>query len=164
MTARHSRSGSSPFPLIPTTKTNQSHLSNSQVHSFRTCVELGLTLTLLPWFLPQVGVAVRQELGDKGPHRKFLPQNYVIAEALDASPCSSVGGASPPVPTSPTQRLSEAAIAHWAACLTFLARRARAQDIRDAAERKVREALSFPAYHQDSLSGGRSELGDAEAC
>lgn len=71
-------------------------------------------------------MAVRLELGDRRHRRVAVPRAYLIAEALDASPSASAQV--PSLPTSPSDRLSEACILHFAACLRFLNRRARGLD------------------------------------
>jgi hypothetical protein len=102
-----------------------------------------------------VGVAVRNELGDTQHKLLSVPRSYLVAEALDQSPSSAIGVAEPllsmalgsqagnkpgpasvAVPTDPLQRLSEPMVLHFAAALRYLARASKAQDLRDAEEKR----------------------------
>lgn len=87
-----------------------------------------------------MGVAVRLELGDRRHKRVVVPEAYLLAEALDVSPSASAKV--PHLPSSPHERLSEEALMHFAACLRFLARRAKAHDLRDARSSGGRSGLA----------------------
>ncbi|TFJ85437.1 hypothetical protein NSK_002947, partial [Nannochloropsis salina CCMP1776] len=110
----------------------------------------------------KVGLALRHELRSSS-SAWSLPHPYLLADALNQPPSAAFPSSLPPsLPSSlpPDAPLSEAAVAHFVACVLYLWRRSRAHDLMDAEATGHGQRASLPLSPSSSSASASSSTAD----